>query len=94
MTRAEQVEMLWGDPMVVASRALRSVVTAAPGKILYVGDFKSVEAVGLAWLAGHQTKINNFLAGKKLYELAAAGITGDDAWSRKLDYSKISKGIV
>jgi len=27
-------------------------------------------------------------------ELAAAGITGDDAWSRKLDYSKISKGIV
>ena len=84
MNRASYVEMLWGDPMVVASRALRSVITAAPGKTLYVGDYKSIEMVAAAWLAGDKAKMDAFAQGLDLYKIAASQIF-------KVPYDEVTK---
>lgn len=54
---------------------LRQVFTAThPKGKLIVGDFSSVEARGLAYLAGQEDTINEFHAGKDLYKVQAAKI--------------------
>lgn len=52
---------------------LRQVFTATdPNGRLIVGDFKSVESRGLAWLAGASSKLAAFRAGKDMYKVMAA----------------------
>jgi DNA polymerase len=54
---------------------LRQVFTAshADGQLI-VGDFKSVESRGLAWLAGADWKIDAFRQGKEIYKVQAQAI--------------------
>ncbi|MEI6084015.1 MAG: hypothetical protein WCS70_06905 [Verrucomicrobiota bacterium] len=85
MTAAQTVEMIWGDPMIVASRVLRNVITAAHGKILYVGDYASIESRATNWIAGEQWALDAYAAGTDMYKLNASQIFG-------VPYDQIGKG--
>lgn len=65
------LDVEWDNPKM--ARNLRQVFTATwSDGALIVGDFKQVEALGLAWLAGETQTIADFKAGKPMYEAAAA----------------------
>ena len=54
---------------------LRQVFTAShPDGRLIVGDFKSVESRGLAWLAGETWKLDAYRDGQEVYKMQAAKI--------------------
>ena len=69
---AEAIETYWADPMFVASRTVRNMIRAAQGRTLYAGDFKSIEAIVTAWIAGEQGVLQAFMAGEDLYISAAS----------------------
>lgn len=54
------LEILYGPPLSVIGDCIRGMVKAAPGKKLIAGDFTSIEAVKLSWLAGEQWKLDAF----------------------------------
>lgn len=58
MTGAEDVFL--DDIMEAMSSALRSVLTATPGKKLTVADLANIEGRGLAWIAGEEWKLEAF----------------------------------
>lgn len=70
----EAIDALYGPPLTMISKCLRSFFVAPEGKVLVGGDFANVEGRGQAWFAGEQWKIDAFLAadnktGPGLYEL-------------------------
>lgn len=75
----EYLEMLFGalEPLVILSKALRSMIVAAPNKKLVGGDFANIEGRFNAWIAGETWKIEAFSAydfgiGPDLYKVAYA----------------------
>lgn len=54
------VELYFGEPLSAIGDVVRSMVTAAPGKTLYCGDFANIEGRGLAWGAGEERKLEVF----------------------------------
>jgi DNA polymerase len=73
----EAIDMIYGPPLSMVSRCMRSFFTAAPGKMLLAADFSNVEGRGAAWFAGEHWKIEAFRAadaktGPGIYELAYA----------------------
>ena len=49
-------------PFDLAALALRHVIVAAPGNELMAGDFKNIESVITAWLAGERAQVEAFSA--------------------------------
>lgn len=72
----EAINMLYGDPMMVAATCIRSTIVAPEGYDLICADFSSVEARGLAWIAGEPDIIKVFLSGRDVYVVAAQDIVG------------------
>ena len=70
------VEYVWGDAMAAVSNSLRGLFIAAPGHDLICSDYSSIEAVGLAMLAGEQWRIDVFRTHGKIYEMSASQTTG------------------
>lgn len=70
------VDALWGDRMDVASTCVRGMLVASPGHRLIAQDYSSVEARGLAFLAGQQSVLDAFSSGLDLYKVEAAGTFG------------------
>jgi DNA polymerase len=66
---AEWLDMIYGDAMDAIAKASRYWIMAEPGYKILAGDLVSVEAVGLACLAGEQWMIDAFASGAKIYEL-------------------------
>jgi hypothetical protein len=71
----EAIDMIYGPPLSMVSRCMRSFFTAAPAKMLLAADFSNVEGRGAAWFAGEHWKIEAFRAadaktGPGIYELA------------------------
>jgi DNA polymerase len=63
------------------SSALRGCLTAAPGRDLIAGDFKTVEARGCAWLTDHSSLLAMFARDAEVYKWMAAliyGVSEDD----------------
>jgi DNA polymerase len=52
--------LIYGGPFEACSLALRHVIVAAPGNEIMAGDFKNIESVITAWLAGEQTQVAAF----------------------------------
>jgi len=69
------IDAIYGAPMSVVSRCMRSFFVAPPGTQLISGDFANVEGRGAAWFAGEEWKLDAFIAadegrGPGIYELA------------------------
>lgn len=82
---AEAVDAIAGPPLDVISRMLRGAIVPRPGHEIAAGDFTSVEAVGVAWLAGQEDLLTAFREKRKIYEMMAATIYGVPAASIKPD---------
>jgi DNA polymerase len=83
------IEALYGNTLTVVADCIRGMITAAPGKQLFVADFSAIEARVNAWLAGESRVLDAFDAfdrgkGPDLYKVAAS-----DIYNRKPD--QISK---
>ena len=73
----EAIDLLYGPPLTMASKCLRSFFVAPPGKKLISGDWSNVEGRGQAWFAGEDWKLRAFAdadakRGPGIYELAYA----------------------
>lgn len=73
---ASWLEAVYGDPMTAVADALRHMFMAATGKVLVAGDLASIESVGLAGLAGEETKLDVFRQGKDPYSVFATQALG------------------
>ena len=65
---AAMVDAIDGPPLDVVSKMLRGAIIPADGHEIAAGDFASVEAVGVAWLAGQDDLVEAFRAKRKIYE--------------------------
>lgn len=77
----EAVDTIYGPPLTMISKCLRSFFLAPPGKKLISGDWANIEGRGQAWFAGEQWKLDAFRAadnktGPGLYELAYSRMFG------------------
>lgn len=77
----DAIDMLYGPPLTMISKCLRSFFVAPPGHKLIHGDWSNVEGRGQAWFAGEQWKLDAFVAadnktGPGLYELAVSRMFG------------------
>jgi len=61
-TGVDAADATHGCVIQAASRALRGMITAAPGYTLVCADYASIEARVLAWLAGEDWKLDAFRA--------------------------------
>jgi DNA polymerase len=66
----------WGDVLAVVAGCLRALFVAAPGMEFYCSDYRAIEAVVLAALAGEEWRLEVFRTHGKIYELSASKITG------------------
>jgi len=71
----EAIDTIYGPPLSMVSKCLRSFFVAPPGKTLVSGDWTNIEGRGQAWFAGEQWKLDAFVkadnkTGPGIYELA------------------------
>ena len=84
MTRdVEFLEGIYGEPMTAVVDALRSMFIAGPGKRLASGDLHAIEAVGLAGLAGQESKLDVFRRREDPYCATASIIFGYPVLGKK-----------
>ena len=68
------------DPMEALSSGVRGMLIPTQGKKFIVGDYASIEARALAWLAGQEDKLEIFRGDGKIYERTASKIFGKFVW--------------
>ena len=68
----EWVEHVYGEALATIAGCLRALFDAAPGHDLISTDYNSIEAVGLAMIAGEQWRIDVFNTHGKIYEASAS----------------------
>ncbi len=71
----DAIDAVYGPPLTMTARCMRSFFVAPPGRKLISGDFANVEGRGQAWFAGEDWKLRAFIAadnktGPGIYELA------------------------
>ena len=64
----------YSNPMEALSSSIRGMLIPREGMEFYVGDFSSIEAMGLPWLAGQQSTLDLFKTGADVYCSEAEGI--------------------
>lgn len=69
-----EVDAKYECTMQAASKCLRGMLCAAPGKQLVCADFSAIEARVLAWLAGEEKALKAFREGLDLYVVTASSI--------------------
>lgn len=70
----DDIRMWMGSPLEVISACLKGMIIAPPGKELMASDYKSIEAVGTAWLAGAKNLLSVFKRGEDPYLYQASHI--------------------
>ena len=68
------LDTVYGDAMDAVAKASRHWIMAGKGYRIMAGDFASIEAVGLACLAGEDWKVEAFKNKEPIYELGACRI--------------------
>ena len=68
------------DVMEALSSSIRGMLIPREGKKFIVGDYASIEARALAWLAGQEDKLEIFRGDGKIYERTASKIFGKSVW--------------
>ena len=89
--RRAEIVKAYGDPMTVLSDALRSAITAGPGKVLYVADYAAIEARVLLWLANDQRALDVFRKGEDIYCDMASAIYGRPITKANPDERQLGK---
>lgn len=69
-----EVDQEYGCTMTAASRCLRGMIWAGPGKTFLCMDFASIEARVLAWLAAEKETVEAFAKNEDLYKIEAGHI--------------------
>lgn len=77
------IKSLYPSVMELTSSCIRGMIIASPGKELFVGDYASIEARVLVWLAGEQGAIKQFERGEDLYVKMAERIFNKKDISKK-----------
>lgn len=77
----DTIDAVYGPPLTMISKCLRSIFWAPAGKKLISGDWANVEGRGQAWFAGEAWKLEAFRAadaktGPGIYELAYSRMFG------------------
>ena len=77
----QAIDAIYGPPLSVISKCLRSFFLADDGKVLISGDWANVEGRGQAWFTGEDWKLAAFRAadaktGPGIYELAYSRMFG------------------
>lgn len=72
----EFFKFIYPDVLLALSSALRGMLKAAPGNVLYSGDFNAIEARVIIWLAEDEENLEIFLSGDDSYKHMAALIYG------------------
>lgn len=67
-------KMLFPNVLAAISSSLRGMLIASEGHELFAGDFASIEARGLLWIAEDEDGLNIFRAGKDIYKEMAGEI--------------------
>ncbi len=80
------IEALFPKPMELYASALRSCIVAAPGKVLEVGDFATIEVRVLFWLANEKFGLKQITDGRDLYCEMAGKIFNIDAEELRKKY--------
>lgn len=70
------VEAICGPALKTVAGCLRSLLCAAPGRELICSDYRAIEAVVLAALAGEEWRLDVFRTHGLIYETSAAKILG------------------
>ena len=97
--KAGACDLLFDEPIKVASNAIRGCIVAPEGKKLVVSDLAQVEARVLPWLAGEQWKLDAFAAfdrgeARDNYVMAYArgfGINPQDVSKSQRQIGKVSE---
>ena len=72
----EWFEHVYGEALSTIAGCLRALFDSAPGHDLLSTDYNSIEAVGLAMLAGERWRIKVFQTHGKIYEASASTMYG------------------
>lgn len=70
----EQIDMLYGPPIIAISDCMRGFMIAGPGKKFVSCDLSAIEARKIAWLAGEEATLKIFRGHGKIYEHSASNI--------------------
>ena len=79
--RHDAIDAIYGPPLSMVSRCLRSFFVAPPGRKIVSGDWSNVESRGAAWFANEQWKLEAFRrqddkTGPDVYKLGASRLLG------------------
>lgn len=74
----ELIRLIYGPPLQAVASILRGLIIAGDGRLLYSVDYKSIEAVVVAWLAGEERLLEVFRTHGLAYEDMATGLYGVD----------------
>jgi DNA polymerase bacteriophage-type len=85
------LEKKYGSPIDAVSSCIRGLFCAPPGRKLICSDFKAIEAVVLACLAGEKWRIEVFRTHGMIYEMSASKISGVP-FQEFVDYPKNHNG--
>lgn len=90
----DAAEMLYGDPMDLASSCLRSMLMARPGCDLLCADFSGIEARALAFLAHDTALLEVFRSGQDVYKVAAQDVFDVPKDQISKDQRQIGKVVI
>lgn len=90
----QEIRTQYKSVMDALANGLRGAICAAPGCVLYVADYASIEARVLLWLAGDEDGLDLFRRGEDVYCNMASSIykrriTKDDSNERQLGKATI-----
>lgn len=72
----DTVELFFGDALDVVTGCIRGLITAADGNDIICSDYKSIEAVTMAEMAGETWRQEVFRTHGRIYEMTASMLSG------------------